>query len=81
MSVTQHYVRSTRYTLPYLFDALAKGSDPDRMKGALYILSNKATASYALADRQYAGKYLTSLLDCQHQEKVSHQIVKKVSNI
>ncbi|KAF8587289.1 ARM repeat-containing protein [Ramaria rubella] len=78
ISVTQHYIRSTRFTLPQLFDALGKGSDPDRMKGALYLLSNKATASYALADRQYAGKYLLSLLNCQHQEKPSIQ--KLVSN-
>lgn len=74
-TVTQHYIRSTRFILPHLFDALARGSDPDRMKGALYLLANKPTAGYALADRQYAGRYLTSLLDCQHQEKVCHQTV------
>jgi hypothetical protein len=27
--------------LPSIFDALTKGSDPDRMKGALYILWSK----------------------------------------
>ncbi len=27
--------------LPHLFNALAKGNDPDRMKGALYVLGNK----------------------------------------
>jgi hypothetical protein len=27
--------------LPSVFDALVKGSDPDRMKGALYILWSK----------------------------------------
>ena len=27
--------------LPSVFDALSKGSDPDRMKGALYILWSK----------------------------------------
>jgi hypothetical protein len=37
----QYYVRSTKLILPSAFDALAKGSDPDRMKGALYILWSK----------------------------------------
>jgi proteasome activator subunit 4 len=37
----QYFVRSTRFILPILFDALAKGNDPDRMKGALYVLWNK----------------------------------------
>ena len=47
----QYFVRSTRFTLPYLFRALEKNAntDPDRMKGALYILWNKGTAAYALA--------------------------------
>lgn len=30
-----------RHCLPLLFNALAKGTDPDRMKGALYVLWNK----------------------------------------
>jgi proteasome activator subunit 4 len=37
----QYYVRSTKLILPSVYDALAKGSDPDRMKGALYILWSK----------------------------------------
>lgn len=37
----QYYLRSTRYCLPMLLRALDKGSDPDRMKGALYVLWNK----------------------------------------
>ncbi len=37
----QYYVRSTRFVLPTLYDALGKGNDPDRMKGALYVLWNK----------------------------------------
>lgn len=39
----QFYVRSTRTTLDVLFNALAKGTDPDRMKGALKILGDKGT--------------------------------------
>lgn len=78
-SVTHHYIRSTRFILPYLFDALAKGTDADRMKGALYLLSNKGTASYALADRQYSDRYITALLDCQHQEKVDNLMARRTS--
>ncbi|PCH33382.1 hypothetical protein WOLCODRAFT_21973 [Wolfiporia cocos MD-104 SS10] len=74
-----YYVRSTRLILPPLFSALARGSDPDRMKGALYMLWNKGIASYALADVNFHGQYLMSLLQCQHQEKPSIQ--KLVSNL
>lgn len=42
----QYYVRSTRYALPAMFDALVRGSDPDRMKGALYVLYGKGTGMY-----------------------------------
>lgn len=37
-----------------LFDALAKGIDADRMKGALYILWNKGIASYAIAGKKWS---------------------------
>ncbi|KAG5648210.1 hypothetical protein DXG03_006165 [Asterophora parasitica] len=69
----QYYVRSTRYTLPVLFDALGKGSDPDRMKGALYVLGNKGIAAYALNDPGFHERYLLSILNCQHEEKPSIQ--------
>lgn len=68
-----HYVRSTRYALPVLFDALGKGNDPDRMKGALYVLWNKSIAAYALGDLGFYDRYLNSLLECQHEEKPSVQ--------
>ncbi|KAH9853059.1 ARM repeat-containing protein [Lenzites betulinus] len=74
-----YFVRSTRFTLPYLFRALEKKNDPDRMKGALYILWNKGTAAYALADINFNGQYLAALLNCQHQEKPSVQ--KLVGNV
>ena len=51
----QYFVRSTRFTLPYLFRALEKNADPDRMKGALYVLWNKGTAAYALAGMMMQG--------------------------
>ncbi|TDL28791.1 hypothetical protein BD410DRAFT_863415 [Rickenella mellea] len=76
-----YYTRSTRFILPKVLDALAKGSDPDRMKGALYILWNKGVATYALSDIEYHSKYIISLLECQHQEKPSIQkLVLSVHN-
>ncbi|TFY56124.1 hypothetical protein EVJ58_g7830 [Rhodofomes roseus] len=71
-----YFVRSTKLCLPYVFGALAKGTDPDRMKGALHVLWNKGIASYALAG---TGQYLLSVLNCQHQEKPSIQ--KIVGNL
>lgn len=41
LMIQQYYIRSTRFVLPTLYDALGKGNDPDRMKGALYILWDK----------------------------------------
>jgi proteasome activator subunit 4 len=49
------------------------------MKGALYVLWNKGTAAYALADQVFHGQYLLSLLESQHQEKPSIQ--KLVGNL
>jgi proteasome activator subunit 4 len=75
-NVCGYYVRSTKLILPSVFDALAKGSDPDRMKGALYILWSKGLAVYAIADPKdpdLYGRYLLALLECQHQEKPSIQ--------
>ncbi|THH18097.1 hypothetical protein EW146_g2829 [Bondarzewia mesenterica] len=71
-NVCGYYVRSTGIMLRTLFGALVKGTDPDRMKGALYVLWDKGIATYAIADCKdpgLYGRYLTSLLDCQHQEK------------
>jgi hypothetical protein len=43
VNVDQTYVRATRYILPSMFSALSKGNDPDRIKGALYVLGHKGT--------------------------------------
>lgn len=40
---SQYFVRSTRLVFPTLLEGLSKGSDPDRIKGALYVLGDKAT--------------------------------------
>ncbi|KAF9452549.1 hypothetical protein P691DRAFT_696832 [Macrolepiota fuliginosa MF-IS2] len=78
-NVSGYYVRSTRFVLPTLYDALGKGNDPDRMKGALYILWNKGIAAYALTDQGLHSRYLLALLGCQGEEKPSIQ--KLVSNV
>ncbi|KAH9081608.1 hypothetical protein EDB83DRAFT_2512470 [Lactarius deliciosus] len=83
-NVCGYYVRSTKLILPSVYDALSKGSDPDRMKGALYILWSKGIAVYAIADPKdpdLYGRYLLALLECQHQEKPSIQkLVSSVAN-
>ncbi|KAJ7293229.1 hypothetical protein C8J57DRAFT_19449 [Mycena rebaudengoi] len=73
VNVSGYYLRSTRYALPKLLDALRKGNDPDRMKGALYLLANKGIMTYTLGDLHYRGQLFLSLLDCQHEEKPSIQ--------
>ncbi|KAF8807254.1 hypothetical protein BYT27DRAFT_7189352 [Phlegmacium glaucopus] len=78
-NVSSHFVRSTRYMLPSLYKALSKGNDPDRMKGALYVLWNKGIAAYALGDQLFHKEYLMSLLECQHEEKPSVQ--KLITNL
>ncbi|KAF6766226.1 hypothetical protein DFP72DRAFT_838774 [Ephemerocybe angulata] len=60
---------------------LGKGTDPDRMKGALYMLWVKGIAAYAIADHEYQQRYLVTLLECQHEDKPSVQkLVNNISN-
>ncbi|KAJ7071512.1 hypothetical protein C8F01DRAFT_1110832 [Mycena amicta] len=72
-NVSGMYLRSTRYALPTLLGALGKGNDPDRMKGALYVLANKAILMYAVSDLTYYSRLHLALLECQHEEKPSIQ--------
>ncbi|KAF8559342.1 hypothetical protein OG21DRAFT_1402974 [Imleria badia] len=73
-NICGYYVRSTRYILPTMFDSLSKGNNPDRMKGALYVLGNKGTSeSHNFTDQGLQRRYLLSLLECQHEEKPSVQ--------
>ncbi|KAJ6519492.1 hypothetical protein C8R45DRAFT_852433 [Mycena sanguinolenta] len=73
LNVSGYYLRSTRYVLPTLLGALSKGNDPDRMKGALFVLGNKGITGYALGDLVYQEQLYLSLLECQHEEKPSVQ--------
>lgn len=67
------YVRATRYIMPTIFNALSKGNDPDRIKGALYVLGNKGTAALNMSEPPMRRQYLVALLECQHEEKPSIQ--------
>lgn len=51
----QYYLRSTRYCLPKLFEALGKGNDADRMKGALYVLWNKGISKSSNCYESFEG--------------------------
>ncbi|EIW86450.1 hypothetical protein CONPUDRAFT_78796 [Coniophora puteana RWD-64-598 SS2] len=72
-NVCWYYVRATRLILPSMFKALGKGNEPDRMKGALYVLGNKQTMAYALSDVLHRHGFLQSLLESQYEEKPSVQ--------
>ncbi|KAF7306621.1 hypothetical protein MIND_00453500 [Mycena indigotica] len=72
-NVSAVYLRSTRYALPTLLGALSRGNDPDRMKGALYVLANKPIMMYAVGDLTYYNQLHIALLECQHEEKPSIQ--------
>ncbi|KAG1755009.1 uncharacterized protein EDB91DRAFT_1096702 [Suillus paluster] len=67
------YVRATRYIMPSIFNALSKGNDPDRIKGALYVLGHKGTAALTMSEPTLRRQYLVALLESQHEEKPSIQ--------
>ncbi|KAF7320019.1 hypothetical protein MKEN_00785900 [Mycena kentingensis (nom. inval.)] len=73
LNVSGTYLRSTRHALSTLLLALGKGNDPDRMKGALYLLSNKSIMIYALNDLVFQPELHAGVLECQHEEKPSIQ--------
>ncbi|KDQ20580.1 hypothetical protein BOTBODRAFT_169318 [Botryobasidium botryosum FD-172 SS1] len=79
LSVIQYFTRAARVVLSKVFDALdneikrGKDANPDRQKGALHLLWSKDLRTYALSYSPWAGKYLTVLLELQHQEKPSIQ--------
>lgn len=62
--------------LPTLFNALQPGTDPDRMKGALYVLRNNPVGIARLA-RSWNEGHLVRLVECllnaHHENKASVQ--------
>ncbi|KAG9039991.1 hypothetical protein FRB95_004463 [Tulasnella sp. JGI-2019a] len=83
INATASYRRATRLIMPKLIQSLerelAKGkdADPDRQKGALYVLSDKGIATFCL--NLCPEEYISAVLRCQSQEKPSIQnLVAKV---
>lgn len=61
-------------TQPVLFDALKPGNDPDRIKGALYVLrTNNTGIARICMDWVGMVEYLDLLLDMGHEPKASIQ--------
>ncbi|BEI84863.1 hypothetical protein CcaverHIS002_0502640 [Cutaneotrichosporon cavernicola] len=73
-SITKTYRGSWVLCFPTLFDALQPGNDPDRMKGALYVLRYNIVGLARMA-RDWRG--LVELVDCllgaHHETKASIQ--------
>ncbi|KAG8858716.1 hypothetical protein FRB96_004853 [Tulasnella sp. 330] len=77
INATASYRRATRLIMPKLIQALeaeltkGKDADPDRQKGALYVLSDKGIATFCLS--LCPEEYISAILRCQSQEKPSIQ--------
>lgn len=73
-SITKTYRGAWVLCFPTLFDSLQSGTDPDRMKGALYVLRYNAVGLSRMS-RDWRG--LVQLVDCllnaHHEQKASVQ--------
>ncbi|CAE6462385.1 unnamed protein product [Rhizoctonia solani] len=81
-TIVGYYVRSTRMVVTRAFEELEKqvklekSSDPDRMKGALHVIWNKAIIGWVVsreAGSDYRGPFLLAVMACQSQDKLSIQ--------
>lgn len=61
--------------IPIVLPSLSAGTDPDVMKGALYVLNFTSFLTFALDDSRFLTPYLMALLKSQHQEKPTVQSV------
>lgn len=77
-SVTKYQV------IPTILDTLqrfqeGKEKDPDRMKGALFLLSSKTFLNVVLRDWKFISPFLKTMALAQHEEKPSVQeVIRKV---
>ncbi|EJD04282.1 uncharacterized protein FOMMEDRAFT_167503 [Fomitiporia mediterranea MF3/22] len=78
-SATDTYPLSVQFVLPRMIAALARGTDPDTMKGALYVLLHKNFRPVIRQNYTILSNLVIALLECQHQEKPSVQ--KLVSSL
>jgi proteasome activator subunit 4 len=67
---------------PQIFDALQPGTDPDRMKGALYVLRYNAIGIPRISrDWEYLVRLTECLLNAHHENKASVQaLVSKATD-
>ncbi|KAJ1310179.1 hypothetical protein OPQ81_006923 [Rhizoctonia solani] len=78
-TIVGYYVRSTRMVVTRAFEELEKqvklekSSDPDRMKGALHVIWNKAIVGWVISRSDYRGPFLLAVMACQSQDKLSIQ--------
>ncbi|KAL5534546.1 hypothetical protein ACEPAG_1009 [Sanghuangporus baumii] len=88
-TATASYPLAAHSVLPRIASALVRGADPDRMKGALYVLLHKNYRSVIRHNHPVMADILTALLESQHQEKpsvqkliptVHHEIIRHCSD-
>lgn len=73
-SISKTYRGTQVLSLPTLFDALQPGTDPDRMKGALYVLRyNVIGIMKIVPDWCCLVQHVDSLLNAHHEPKASIQ--------
>jgi len=78
-AVCNLYDGSRNLVSPILFESLKPGSDPGRMKGAMYVLASKTFLKFCMADDRLCSTFYLSMLRCQHSDKSSVQSL--VSNL
>lgn len=59
--------------VPLLLPHLKAGTDPDVMKGTIYVLAFSAITTFAIDDHRFMAPYILTILNGQHQEKPSVQ--------
>lgn len=73
-TISKVYRGTWKLCFPTLFDALKPGSDPDRMKGALYVLRyNHVGIARISKDWRQVLPLAEALLHCYHENKASVQ--------
>ncbi|KAG0143125.1 hypothetical protein CROQUDRAFT_673152 [Cronartium quercuum f. sp. fusiforme G11] len=72
-AICQLYDGTRAIVLPSFLQCLDPGTEPDKMKGALYVLGGKSFPRFCLLRPEYSATYVLRLLQCQHCEKSSIQ--------
>lgn len=75
LSAGQLYDGTRALLLPTLLACLDAGTEPDQMKGALYVVGGKSFARFCAQRSKYSARYGLKLLQCQHSDKVRIEIL------